>query len=377
MITSHPLRITHVVTYASEDGAFGGPLAVAVEQTRELAAMGHDVELVMGWDGIVHVSVPGVSLRLFPVRRIPGTGFSGFFSSQLQRYVAGVAAERDIVHVHLGRDLVTAPAALRAASATRVFVQTHGMVMPDNRLRSSIFDRVYIRSILRRASGILVLTPDEEAAVGQLQNDHAPLERVTNGVSGSGAPEPPEPENDGVGLDVLFLARLHPRKRVMTFARAAAIVVRNSSSVRFSVVGPDEGDLGALREFISANQLESTLAYEGPVSPGAAPSRIARSSIYVLPSVNEVVPMSVLEALAVGTPTIVTRSNGLARTLEENHAAVVVEESPEALASAIQDLAASAALRKRLSEAGKRLIQAKFSATAVAKHLEQLYMAHR
>jgi glycosyltransferase involved in cell wall biosynthesis len=378
MTSTRPLRITHVVTYASEDGAFGGPLAVAIEQTRELAELGHDVELVMGWDGNLEVSVPGVTVRLFPVRRIPGTGFSGLFSRELQRHISDVATGRDIVHVHLGRDLVTAPAALRATKGrAMVFMQTHGMVMPDSRLRASLFDKVYISSALRRAAGILVLTPEEERGLGELVDGHAPIDRVTNGVTVGGAQGPSGSQEGNPVLDVLFLARLHPRKRVLTFARAAAIAAETLPSVRFSVVGPDEGDLGALKQFVSDNRLERTLFYEGPVAPGTAPLRIARSSVYVLPSVNEVVPMSVLEALAVGTPTIITRSNGLARTLEEHHAAVVIDESPEALAEAIRELAGSTSLRERLSIAGQQVIRSTFSAAAVARRLEQLYTTRR
>ena len=87
--------------------------------------------------------------------------------------------------------------------------------------------------------------------------------------------------------------------------------------------------------------------------------------------------MSVLEALAVGTPTIITRSNGLARTLEEHHAAVVIDESPEALAEAIRELAGSTSRRRQLSMAGQQVIRSTFSAAAVASRLEQLYTARR
>lgn len=366
------LRITHVVTYASRDGAFGGPLAVALEQTRQLAAMGHDVELVMGWDGELDVPVPGVAVRLFKVRRVPGTGFSGLFSPAMQSYLRSVESRRDVVHIHLGRDLVTAPAARRAAAGSaRVFLQTHGMVMPDRRLRARLFDWLYIRPALSHASSILTLTPEEEQGVATLTHRHTSIDRVTNGVSVSDLPTTAQVNTKP--LEVLFLARLHPRKRVLTFARAASMLTQHLPTVRFSVVGPDEGDLDALRAFISTKGLERSLFYEGPVSPGAGRERIANSSVYVLPSLGEVVPMSVLEALAVGTPTIITRSNGLAKTLEENSAAMVVGESASDLADAMRKLVESSALRADLAAAGLRMIHSTFSAAAVARKLDRLY----
>lgn len=372
MTRTKPLKITHVVTYASEDGAFGGPLAVAIEQTQALAALGHEVELVMGWDGKVGVDVPGVQVRLFPVRKVPRAGFSGFFSPALQHHLSTTLRKRDVVHVHLGRDLVTAPVARRAArSTTAVFVQTHGMVPPDQRLRAAVFDRLFIRRALTRAASVLVLTPEEEAGVAEVARGQATIDRVTNGVT---VPHVvPHPNEDGRKLEVLFLARLHPRKRVLVFAEAAASVAESLPEVRFAVVGPDEGDLESLRTFISDRHLGDRIQYEGPVSPGAAPARIAKASVYVLPSVGEVVPMSVLEALAVGTPTLITESNGLAGILREHDAALVVDESPSALAQALREVLNSEPRRRELSAAGRRIIDAQFSSAAVARTLEHLY----
>ncbi|PZE34372.1 glycosyl transferase [Curtobacterium sp. MCSS17_006] len=372
-----PVRITHVVTYASEDGAFGGPLAVAIEQTRELAALGHDVELVMGWDGRAAVSVPGVKVRLFRLRRLPRAGFSGMFSFAMQRYLSASAGERDVLHVHLGRDLVTAPIARQAvANRTPLFLQTHGMVSPDRRLRAVAFDRLYIKRALTEASSVLTLTDDEEKGIEVLSGGRSSTDRVTNGVSRATSADGSRGQIHSHRIEILFLARLHPRKRVLTFARAAAIVTQRLPLVDFTVVGPDEGDLDELREFIADNQLDQRLHYEGPISPGHARARIAEASVYVLPSVGEVIPMSVLEALAAGTPTIITRSNGLAAVLEENQAAVVIDDSPEALAEAIEDLAGSASRRASLATAGAQVVERSFSATAVAEHLERIYEAH-
>ena len=376
MTGTKPLKITHVVTYASQDGAFGGPLAVAIEQTQALAALGHDVELVMGWDGKVEVNVPGVEVRLFPVRRVPRTGFSGYFSPALQHHLRATLRRRDVVHVHLGRDLVTAPVARRARrSSSAVFVQTHGMVAPDRRLRAAVFDRLFIRQALAGATRVLALTPEEEVGVAEVARGRARIERITNGVT---VPQLlPKPSGDGSRIEVLFLARLHPRKRVLVFAEAAALVAESLPDVQFAVVGPDEGDLDELRAFISERHLEDRVRYEGSVSPGAAPARIAQATVYVLPSVGEVVPMSVLEALAVGTPTFITESNGLAGVLREHNAAVVVDENPTALALALCDVLVSEPRRRELAAAGRRIVDAQFSSAAVARNLEHLYVFPR
>ncbi|MGH1525413.1 glycosyltransferase [Leifsonia sp. L25] len=157
------MRIAHVVTYISADGAFGGPVAVAMAQAEELARRGHTVELLAGWDGVATVDVPGVTVRLFPVRRLPVGGFSGLFSASLVREFLS-ANPYDIVHVHLARDLITLPVALLVQRRRLPFVvQPHGMVRPDRRLKARIFDALATRAVLRAARVSLALTDAEVA----------------------------------------------------------------------------------------------------------------------------------------------------------------------------------------------------------------------
>jgi hypothetical protein len=74
------MRILHVVTLVSADGAYGGPVAVAVAQTQALAELGHDVTLLAGWDGRAKLSAPKVDVQLLraradrPVRGRAGSG---------------------------------------------------------------------------------------------------------------------------------------------------------------------------------------------------------------------------------------------------------------------------------------------------------------
>ena len=47
------------------------------------------------------------------------------------------------------------------------------------------------------------------------------------------------------------MARLHPRKRVMDFCRAAEQLIARHALAHFSIVGPDDGDLPAVRDFLA------------------------------------------------------------------------------------------------------------------------------
>ena len=369
------MKIAHVLTYVSADGAYGGPLAVLSAQCEELARRGHEVHVFAGWDGEFDFTLPGVHVHLHRVRRALPGGFSGLIAPDLTRELTSLLDDLDVVHVHLARDLITAPAALAVLSArksgrssTRLFVQSHGMVKPDPRLKSRVFD-IAIRRILRGADAVLALSPVDGANIRQVAGERARVVELPNGV-GLRVADRPAPTTPP---EVLFLARLHPRKRVLLFADAARILVESGSDAIFTVIGPDEGDLAELRSRMAAPELGGRLRYEGSVSPGRGPERMAQAEIYVLPSLNEPFPMSVLEALSVGTPVVISSTCHIAQLLSD--AVDSFEGGAPELAAVIGRLLDEPARRTQLRESGRDLLTGRLSIGSVVTQLEGYYSA--
>jgi glycosyltransferase involved in cell wall biosynthesis len=367
---TRPLRIAHVLPYVSADGAFGGPVAVAVEQCRELARQGHRVVLIAGWDGEVDLRVEGVDVRLFRARPIPGLGFSGLLSPALGRALRRHVREFDVVHLHLGRHLLALAAADTCRRAGVPYVlQTHGMVIEDARPRARMLDALSVRRVLGGASAVLALTDAESQALTAVSAGGAAVIRVRNGVAanaiarGHDADRVPE---------VLFLARLHPRKRVLAFAETAALLHERGVRARFTVVGPDEGDRGALLDFIAGHP-GLPLAYEGSIAPGRSAVRLAAADAYVLPSVREVFPMTILESLSAGTPVVLTADCGISAELRDAGAALVTDGTPTAMADAVAAILESATLRDSLADGMRRSLAEDFGIAAVATTLIHIY----
>jgi glycosyltransferase involved in cell wall biosynthesis len=364
------VRIGHVVTYVSSDGAFGGPVAVAVAQATELARRGHEVDLIAGWDGEAELEVKGVNVLLFRARKTLPAGFSGLTAPTLQRHMRAKGNQYDVTHVHLARDLVTLPVARRVSRrANKLVAQTHGMVMPDRRLKTRAFDALAMRATLRKADALLALTEGESVGLTSIATDGSHVHSITNGIDFSEMqmrPSTPVPQ-------VVFLARLHPRKRVMAFAAAARNLVASGSNATFHVIGPDEGDLNGLLAFIASEGLNDSLIYEGAIRSGRARERLSRSAVYVLPSFGEVVPMTVLEAMAAGTPVVIRDDCGVADELRLRKAAVVTDGSTEELTSAIAMILEDPALAETLRNNATRALSEVFSIKAVVDRLETIY----
>lgn len=367
------MRILHVVTLVDDACSYGGPLTVAVNQCRELRRRGHDARILAGWrgSGPAPTELEGVPAHLFRVRRaVPGLRFSGLFSAALVTWLRRNATTFDVGHLHLARDLVPLSAGVILGRTNVPYVtQTHGMVVPDRRPHARAIDRLATLSVLRRARARFVLTDAEEASIDELLGETCATQRLANGVEASqvrGVQRDP--------LDVLFMARLHPRKRVMDFAAAAEKLIAEGHDATFSIVGPDDGDLPRLEQFLAARpELQGQLRYEGALPHDKALIRLSEAGIYVLPSVDEPFPMTLLEALARGVPAVCTTSCGVASALDERRAAVVVAPDASHITEAIRSLLVSASRRASLSVAAHESAATLFAPDVVTDRLLAAY----
>ena len=357
------MRIAQVVTYVSEDGSFGGPVAVAAMQCAALAALGHEVVLYAASDGIAELPVAGVSVRLFP-SRARRRAISVLPLRLLQDFLRA-RGTFDVVHVHCGRDLVSAAALSVLAGRSPLVAQGHGMVMPDGRVKARVFDALVIRRALRRSVRVLALTDDERRGIEQVSRGRARIGLIGNGIEIEDGPR-----SGNATPEVLFMARLHPRKGVLTFAAAAMRLLDEGIDADFRIVGPDEGDLPGL---LTAIESYPRIRYEGPVPAVAARGRLRRADVYALPSSGEVFPMTVLEAMAVGTPTVLTTDCGLTPRLEQAGAVIPSAPTPDAFVEGLRSLLTDSAVRDGLAARARRFCQEHLSAAAVASELQRVY----
>lgn len=372
---SAAMRVLHAVTLHSPSHAFGGPVRVALNLAKGLRARGHEARLLALGEGFEEwpTSVEGVPAKLFPARRLLPLGFSGMTSPALLASAGRLVRDADVVHVHLARDLVTLPVALAALRAGKPLVlQTHGMVDPSDKLLAKVLDAVAVRRLLRGADAVLYLTPHEREGLDVVVG--APLANTVRLINGTPAQEErPAPEGPP---RILYSARLQARKRPVDFVDAAPAVLAEHPDAHFVVAGPDEGELAAVRARIGELGLTDRFTVPGALSSEQVLAELRRAHVYVLPSVDEPFPMSVLEALAVGVPPVVTHSNGLARDIAAAGAGRAVDPGPAGVAAAVLELLDPQAAREA-SLAARKLADGSFSMDAVIDTLLPVYEAAR
>jgi glycosyltransferase involved in cell wall biosynthesis len=97
----------------------------------------------------------------------------------------------------------------------------------------------------------------------------------------------------------------------------------------------------------------------------------------VLPSLTEPVPMTVLEAMSVGVPTVVSATCFIADRLREHDAVVLFDGAAPELAAAIKGLLVNPDERRALGERARLTVERYFSVGAVVDSLEHYYSMDR
>ncbi len=367
------MRIISVVSLITPDGAYGGPVRVAVNQAKALIALGHDVRIAAATRGFDRppTELDQVPLQLFPARTVlPGTGFAGIASPGLLRWLRSALPAADVVHLHAARDLITLPAAVLTRRAeVPYFVQTHGMIDPSTNPLAKPLDAFLTKGVLRDAAGVFHLTDLERAQLLEVAGElnFLPLANGVPAAEYTAAPLPPE---------VLYLARLAPRKRPLIFVEAARRLQPDFPTVRFSLVGPDEGEGAAVSAAIGAARAAGVaIEWSGGLAPDLTLDRLRECSLYVLPSVDEPYPMSVLEALSVGRPVVITETCGLAELVHRHQAGAVVDHSIESLVAAISQLLSEPGAAIASGERGRAAVREELSMAAIACQLAAHYSA--
>jgi glycosyltransferase involved in cell wall biosynthesis len=132
---------------------------------------------------------------------------------------------------------------------------------------------------------------------------------------------------------ILFAGRLHPQKDPLLLVRVFAAL--NEPGVHLLIAG--DGELAPqVREAIHQKGLTSRVTMLGAL-PQAELAQLHRvSSVFVLTSAYEGLPLVVLEALACGTPIVTTATGETPKLLDSHSGVVCAEPQPECIASALR-----------------------------------------
>jgi glycosyltransferase involved in cell wall biosynthesis len=104
------------------------------------------------------------------------------------------------------------------------------------------------------------------------------------------------------------------------------------------------------------------------------PQFLQSIDVFVLPSLSEGLPLSVLEAMAAGKPVIATNVGGVSEVVQDQRTGFVVPpKDPETMANRILQVMADQAMAERLGRAGREKVERDFSLDTMTQQYEALY----
>ncbi len=369
----------------------GGPPVVVDRWCRELSKIGVDVA-VMTTDSYapnqkdrdwINDYATGYSIDVCTLSGPKGYGFG---TGMRNRFCLALP-KLDLVHVH---NLWGYSNRLAAKYCPRYgvpfVVSTHGMLDPHSVARKGLKKRLYGDMVewpaLRRAAAIVV-THKEEYRLAEQSVKNLPRGYVV----ALGADNPPSEDRALLRQDflrsephlipkqrLLFMGRLHEKKGLDLLIPAFAELSTRCPDSHLIIAGPGEPNYVAhLKRRVASLRLEHWVTFVGPLHGERKWGALAAADAFVLPSYQENFAISVVEALRIGTPVIVSDRINIASDLVQAGVAKQTDLTVNGLCNAMQSMLADSAARELMGSRGRELVIKKYSWQRSCSELVKVY----
>jgi glycosyltransferase involved in cell wall biosynthesis len=266
--------------------------------------------------------------------------------------VASVLAHQldfDVIHSH---DWLTYPAGTFAKQISGKPLVVHVHATDFDRSRGQVNPTVYgiEKRGLDAADHIITVSDLTRKTVIEKYHQHpSKVTTVHNAVEPLANAEEftKTPRKDKV---VTFLGRITMQKGPEYFVEAAARVLEKTKDVRFVMAG--SGDMmNAMIDLSAKRGIADRFHFPGFLRGRQVYEMLAESDVYMMPSVSEPFGISPLEAMQVGTPSIISKQSGCAEIL--THAIKIDYWDIDAMADAIYSIVKNPAMYESLRKLGK------------------------
>ena len=379
------MRITHVID--SIEPSRGGPPVVATRLASAQATLGHEVSILSYCAPDHREAITGF------YQHIPGRSnvTLKFLEPDWNRFsylvhdstIADMLKGSDVLHLHG----VWEPLLVEAANQARIMgipyaVRPAGMLDPwslkQKMLKKRLAMMLGVRRMLDRSAFVHALNRDERYLLEPLHLA-CPIHVIPNGVF----PEEvsPLPERGlfrakfpqvGNAPFILFLSRLHHKKGLDYLAEAFAIVARTRQNVRLVVAGPDGGALEPFKREIERLGLTDRVLIPGPLYGPDKIAAMVDANCFCLPSRQEGFSVAITEALACGTPVVISNACHFPE-VDEFGAGIITPLQPFSIASALLRVLDDPNLAATFGSAGRNMVLSRYTWPKIAQLAVDIY----
>ena len=380
------MKLLHVISSIS--ARTGGPIAAVRDMALAQQCLG-DVSELLTVDDPGMPEIAGFPLKVHAV----GPSRTQYrYSPRLVPWLREHADDYDAVVIHgLWQYGGYATWSALKGSARPYFVFTHGMLdpwfkqrYPVKHLKKWLFWPWSDYRVLRDARAVFFTCEEER----MLARQSFWLYRCREAVVNLGSVEPPGdaagqiarfhdrfPETRGRTL-LLFMGRLHPKKGCDLLIEAYARVAGAHPDLHLVMAGPDDigwGSALSSQRLNVADRITWTGMLEGDEKWGA----YRAADIMTLPSHQENFGLVVTEAMACGTPVLVSNRVNIWREIGSDGAGLVCNDTVDGVEATLRSwLALDAASRQACGERARQCFVGRFEITAAARMFSATIASH-
>lgn len=279
----------------------------------------------------------------------------------------------DIIHIHMSykgsfyrKYYVTK---LCKKYEKKVIIHLHGSEFKDFYNRGNDRIKEQIKELLSIADTFIVLGNDWKNFL-QAVAPGANIQIINNCIPNSFI----EKKCENKIPSILFLGALIERKGVIDLLSAVKILSQNEK-LNFKVLIAGTGsEENKLKDYVIKNDLQNIVSFLGWVSGKQKVDLLKNTDILVLPSYNEGLPISILEAMSYGMPIISTNVGSISEAVKEDENGFLISPGNIVqLERALSKLIIDRNLWRRFSIESKKIIDVSFSEKVFFDKIRKIY----
>lgn len=254
----------------------------------------------------------------------------------------------------------------------------HGFITNDKKLNIyNMFDRF----ILRFSNKIIAVSDGikNELTKNGIKESHVVV--IQNAVEGNYNKElfSQNRQNKRQQLNIRerefvlgYIGRLSEEKGIKYLIEASSLLNESDITVKVLIIG--EGpQKRQLEDLVKEEGIKHNVVFAG--FQADIESWLPAMDVFVLPSLTEGTPMSLLEAMAFGIPVVASAVGGIPQVIVSGKNGILVSSGKsQEIADAVNTLYEDETLRKTLGEEAKRTIELKFNVDEWVKKVEAEYL---
>jgi glycosyltransferase involved in cell wall biosynthesis len=254
----------------------------------------------------------------------------------------------------------------------------HGFISND--LQLTLYNRLD-RFILRFARKIIVVSEAIRSSLIKSGITESSISLIQNAVNGSYSVESftenrkAKREYCGITEDdfvVGYVGRLSEEKGISYLIEAMSLLNKTGMPSKLLIIGegPQRQELADL---VKKTNIEENVIFTG--FQNDIEYWLPSMDVFVLPSLTEGTPMSLLEAMAYGIPAVASAVGGVPQVIESGKSGILVPPgNPQDIKDAILLLYSNEELRNSLSKEGQKKIKLKYNIEDWTRQIEAEYL---